>query len=250
MTKNILSRHCHGEGEGEALPQNAKHVNILFVTVLSCVTVQQTCEKRLHTPQDLCIRGSHSLTTWRGKARGLGCAMPWLFTRKRGTCRMEAIMAYGKEQGRKIVQGKIVTLFTYNVIRVEDAEGTPEGVQAYTDARNALGLLPLLDEEGYRVESIPCWECDGQGKHSRHLGEITPSEWEDDDLQHYFAGGYDRPCRRCWGQGTLDVHVQCLKHIEDCDSRCRCEQCRGDEESYEREQRAIYRAESGLGWDW
>ena len=159
-------------------------------------------------------------------------------------------MAYGKEQGRRIVQGKIVTLFSSNVIRVEDAEGGACGVEEYTAVRNALGLLPLLDEEGYRVESVPCWACDGAGKHSQHLGVISPSEWDEEDLQHYFAGGYDRNCRRCWGQGTLIVHVQCQKQVQDGDCRCRCEQCRSDELSYEREQRAVYRMESGLGWDW
>ena len=160
-------------------------------------------------------------------------------------------MAYGKQQGRRIVGGKyIVSFFADNVIRVEDEHGCMVGMQSYTEVRNALELLPLLDEDGFRIEVVPCPDCNGEGKHSQHLGVINPEDWDDEDLDHYFAGHYDRTCRRCKGGGTLDVHVQCILEVEDRDSRCACEGCIAEVVRDEREARAVYRMESGLGWSW
>ena len=177
--------------------------------------------------------------------------MPWLFTCKRGTCRMEAIMAYGKSEGRRIVNGKwIVSFFADNTIRVEDEWGCAEGMSTYTEVRHVLNLQPLFDAEGYRIERVPCPDCRGEGKHSQHLGVINHDEWEDEELDRYFSGKYDRTCRGCGGQGTVDVHVQC--HLTDDFSTppCNCEDCISEARADMREAAAVYRAESGLGWDW
>ena len=161
-------------------------------------------------------------------------------------------MAYGKSEGRKIVNGKwIVSLFEGNVIRVEDADGCQTSMRTHTEVRDALDMKPLLDEDGFRIEVTPCCECDGQGRHAQHLGVISPSEWDDEDLQHYFDGHYDRTCNRCHGQGTVNTHVQCILECEELgESRCRCEDCTHATLVDEREARAVYRMESGLGWDW
>lgn len=160
-------------------------------------------------------------------------------------------MAYGKSEGRRIVNGKwIVSFFTNNVLRVEDAHGCAEGMETYTEVRHVLNLKPLFDADGYRIEKVPCPDCDGQGRHSRHLGVISHNEWEEGELERYFQGKYDRTCRCCAGHGTLDVHVQC--HFTD-DMKvppCNCEQCIAAIRADMREAQATYRMESGLGWDW
>ncbi|MES1993164.1 MAG: hypothetical protein V4457_06060 [Pseudomonadota bacterium] len=51
-----------------------------------------------------------------------------------------------------------------------------------------------------------CSRCDGEGKHSGHLGAFTGSEWEqeDDDFkERYMQGDYDRACERCEGTGKV-----------------------------------------------
>lgn len=159
-------------------------------------------------------------------------------------------MAYGKEQGRKIVNGKwIVSFFAENVLRVEDEWGCAEGMETYREVRHTLNLKPLFDEDGYRIETVPCPDCRGQGKHSQHLGVISHEEWEEEELERYFAGHYDRTCRCCGGWGTLDVHVQCHADADEAPP-CNCEQCISNARADMREAQAVYRMESGLGWDW
>lgn len=64
---------------------------------------------------------------------------------------------------------------------------------------------------------IICPTCEGEGKHSRHLGAFTSSEWgqEDDDFkERYLSGDYDRPCDRCKGTAKLQVAE---RHCSVCD---------------------------------
>lgn len=48
-----------------------------------------------------------------------------------------------------------------------------------------------------------CPDCNGDGHHAKALGEINVDEWEDDELEHYFAGGYDNVCGTCRGAGKV-----------------------------------------------
>lgn len=55
---------------------------------------------------------------------------------------------------------------------------------------------------------IICPTCHGEGKHSRHLGSYTQSEFqeafpEEEDRQLYFSGGYDQHCHTCNGTGKI-----------------------------------------------
>jgi len=53
-----------------------------------------------------------------------------------------------------------------------------------------------------------CSNCEGEGKHSQHLGAITESEradWSDEELSSYFAGHYDITCECCKGSGKVLV---------------------------------------------
>lgn len=72
------------------------------------------------------------------------------------------------------------------------------------------------DDDGNEVEvSVPgCWEicdnCDGHGKHSRHLGAFTQSEFyetfdDEESREDYFAGRYDTKCEECRGDGKIWV---------------------------------------------
>ena len=51
-----------------------------------------------------------------------------------------------------------------------------------------------------------CCNCDGNGKHSKHLGVITSSdreEWDDEEFDQYMEGAYDTPCSVCRGTGKV-----------------------------------------------
>lgn len=53
-----------------------------------------------------------------------------------------------------------------------------------------------------------CPNCDGEGRHSRHMGSFTMSEFyecfeEQEDRDAYFAGAYDQPCYTCRGTGKV-----------------------------------------------
>lgn len=66
----------------------------------------------------------------------------------------------------------------------------------------------MYDENGARLPGhwTICENCRGDGKHSKHLGSWTSSEWaeEDRDFQEdYLAGHYDRICEECKGSGKL-----------------------------------------------
>ena len=51
-----------------------------------------------------------------------------------------------------------------------------------------------------------CDNCEGEGKHSKHLGAFTSSdlqEWTGEELEDYFAGAYDCLCSVCGGSGKV-----------------------------------------------
>lgn len=72
----------------------------------------------------------------------------------------------------------------------------------------------ITDDEGVEIELPTCWEicpeCNGEGKHSHAVdgNGITSSEWEewdDEDREFYFRGGYDKICEVCHGSGKIAV---------------------------------------------
>ena len=50
---------------------------------------------------------------------------------------------------------------------------------------------------------VICPECDGDGHHARAMGEINREEWDEEDFDHYMAGGYDSACDECGGSGKV-----------------------------------------------
>ena len=51
-----------------------------------------------------------------------------------------------------------------------------------------------------------CCNCDGNGKHSKHLGIITQEtqdDWGDEGMETYMGGGYDTACSVCCGTGKV-----------------------------------------------
>lgn len=56
----------------------------------------------------------------------------------------------------------------------------------------------------YKWTICPC--CDGEGRSSSHLGEITEDmrdDWSHEEMEGYFAGHYDRDCEHCEGSGKV-----------------------------------------------
>ena len=55
-----------------------------------------------------------------------------------------------------------------------------------------------------------CDECEGHGKHSRHLGAFTGSEFaeefpDEESRRDYFSGAFDKRCGACKGTGKVLV---------------------------------------------
>jgi len=50
-----------------------------------------------------------------------------------------------------------------------------------------------------------CNVCHGDGGHSNRLGVINVDDWDDEELDGYFAGRYDVTCERCNGSGKIRV---------------------------------------------
>lgn len=54
---------------------------------------------------------------------------------------------------------------------------------------------------------IICPECNGDGKHSRHLGSFSREDierdWDPDSWQDYLDGAYDQQCDVCRGTGKV-----------------------------------------------
>lgn len=51
-----------------------------------------------------------------------------------------------------------------------------------------------------------CDTCDGDGRHSRHLGAFTEEDLDQQDpdfLERYVGGDYDRTCESCHGTGKV-----------------------------------------------
>jgi hypothetical protein len=48
-----------------------------------------------------------------------------------------------------------------------------------------------------------CCNCNGEGCHSKKLGVIDPSDWDNDSLDDYMNGGYDSICELCDGTGKV-----------------------------------------------
>ena len=51
-----------------------------------------------------------------------------------------------------------------------------------------------------------CPECEGEGKHSQHLGIITSErqeEWSEEEFDNYMSGGFDKRCFTCKGSGKV-----------------------------------------------
>ena len=51
-----------------------------------------------------------------------------------------------------------------------------------------------------------CCNCEGHGKHSKHLGVITSEDlqdWSSEEFDDYLNGAYDVPCSVCKGTGKV-----------------------------------------------
>jgi DnaJ-class molecular chaperone len=70
---------------------------------------------------------------------------------------------------------------------------------------------PQQDEPEIELDPdawVICPNCEGDGKHSKHLGDFTMSEFHEhfedpDDREAYFAGAYDTRCNPCHGTGKI-----------------------------------------------
>jgi hypothetical protein len=70
-------------------------------------------------------------------------------------------------------------------------------------------VTEYLDEDGNEMKLPTKWaicpDCGGEGGSSAHLGVLTTGDWEQEELDDYFAGHYDRSCSPCDGTGKLKV---------------------------------------------
>jgi hypothetical protein len=139
----------------------------------------------------------------------------------------------------------IVNALTNGKVVVNHADGWSAGFRITTEARTAAGL-PALDEREERQGLwLQCDNCNGTGKHSQHMGVISTEDWEDEDLDRYFAGDYDKPCACRTGFVWMDA-----KHDQerfDNGDGCDCMTCIAELEYYAQEELAIRRAE---GYDY
>ena len=65
-----------------------------------------------------------------------------------------------------------------------------------------------------------CCNCDGNGKHSRHLGCYTQEdldEMSDDEIEYYMNGGYDVTCSVCRGTGKVRAEDNRVEQYYDTD---------------------------------
>lgn len=61
-------------------------------------------------------------------------------------------------------------------------------------------------EKKLPVKWCICGQCDGDGNSSAYLGAFTSDDMrdmDDDFMDDYFAGNYDRPCDHCGGTGKV-----------------------------------------------
>ena len=110
-----------------------------------------------------------------------------------------------------------------------------------------MEFLTTYNDDGEEVR-IParfevCWDCDGRGSSSAHLGAFSPDDeyMRDDDFREaYFAGRFDRACGTCGGKRVV---------LEPDEFRATDEQMRWweSERRAEAEARAIQAAEMRFG---
>lgn len=88
-----------------------------------------------------------------------------------------------------------------------------------------------------------CEECRGEGKSSRYMGVISDEDAQDDDwMQDYMNGRFDKPCRECSGLGRVAVMDQAY-----LDAHPDIRQMVDDHNAEEAEYRATCRAERMFG---
>jgi hypothetical protein len=151
-------------------------------------------------------------------------------------------------KSQKIVNifGMLFTVNTLNngKIVVRDSDGHCAGFRHTHGARVAADL-PAWDErdDGRQGLWLICDECSGTGKHSQHMGVISTEDWEDEDLDRYFAGHYDKPCACRTGFVWMDA-----EHCKDCGDSCECQTCQRETAEYAAQDAATRRAESGMGY--
>lgn len=93
-----------------------------------------------------------------------------------------------------------------------------------------------------------CDCCRGDGHHAQHLGEFDAERMADHDeewIEDYYAGRFDRPCTDCGGTGKvqlLDVPAMTFKQKR-ATVMIRAEQ--RAEAQYRAESARLYRAETG-----
>lgn len=89
-----------------------------------------------------------------------------------------------------------------------------KGCRVHRGARESLFTV-IVDEgeDDEREVRLPtcwaiCYECQGEGVRALGGMAITESEWREwdfEDRETYFSGGYDRPCEECGGSGKVRV---------------------------------------------
>jgi hypothetical protein len=84
-----------------------------------------------------------------------------------------------------------------------------EAVNKY-ESRLISVIVEAMDDGEITKVQIPFeWEicdvCRGNGNHSNRLGVINVDDWDDEELDGYFAGRYDVGCERCDGSGKIRV---------------------------------------------
>jgi len=90
---------------------------------------------------------------------------------------------------------------------------------------------------------VICSTCEGEGAHSHHVGCLTSddfNQWDHDEIDMYFDGGFDRGCSVCEGTGKM---------LEVAQDRCKPEVLEAYllDLQYEREDAALYAAERRMG---
>jgi DnaJ-class molecular chaperone len=78
----------------------------------------------------------------------------------------------------------------------------------------AKNRITILGEDDNEIE-LPtkwaiCGTCDGEGRHSQHLGAHTASEFDEafgtpEEKEDYFNGFYDKSCEDCDGTGKVKI---------------------------------------------
>lgn len=67
--------------------------------------------------------------------------------------------------------------------------------------------LILICEDGTQKTIPHCWHicpaCDGEGRSSAYLGVITREDADDEWMEDYMSGRFDRACGECDGSGKV-----------------------------------------------